>query len=73
MHLNYVSQTYFNNTKYCNSYSYTLCPNTGLRDMPEMFYLQVKPCPKGFTLQKQRKACYCDPLLSIKISLTSCM
>ena len=82
VHASELSQTYFNNTKYCNSYRYTLWPKnasvkecqlfTGLRNMPEMFYVQVKPCPKGFTLQAQRKACYCDPLLSIKISFTSC-
>ena len=41
--------------------------------MPEMFYVQINPCPKGFTFQKQRKACYCDPLLNNRIlSITSC-
>ena len=41
--------------------------------MPEMFYVQIKPCPMGFTLQSDKKACYCDPLLNNdKLSITSC-
>ena len=41
--------------------------------MPEMFYVQIKPCPMGFTLQSDKKACYCDPLLNNdQLSITSC-
>ena len=68
----------------CNSYSYTLWPKDetvhvceffiGLQNMPEMFYVEFKPCPLGFTLQEDIKSCYCDPLLSKTevISITSC-
>ena len=37
-----------------------------------MFYVEIKPCPMGFTLNSI-KACYCDPLLNNdKLSITSC-
>ena len=77
-----LSQSYFKNHG-CNKYSYTIWPNNrfttecklfiGLTEMPEMFYVQIKPCPVGFTLQSSKKSCYCDPLLSTDIiSITSC-
>ena len=83
VHASELSQTHFNSINYnCNSYRYTLWPKNetikecklfiGLSNMPEMFYVQVKPCPKGFTFQTSKKACYCDPLLSNKILSTSC-
>ena len=83
VHASELSQTHFNGINYCNNYSYTLWPKNatikecqlfiGLSNMQEMFYVQIKPCPKGFTFQKQRKACYCDPLLNNRIlSITSC-
>ena len=68
----------------CNNYSYTLWPKTksikvckffiGLQSVPEMFYVQFKPCPLGFTLQDDKKSCYCDPVLSNYkvISIKSC-
>ena len=67
----------------CNNYSYTIWPNhrfirdcklfIGLSEMPEMFYVQIKPCPVGFTLQSSKKSCYCDPILSNStLSITSC-
>ena len=76
-----LSQTYFNNG--CNRYSYTIWPNNksvtecklfiGLSEMPEMFYIHINPCPMGFTLNTNIKACYCDPLLSNNIlSITTC-
>ena len=76
-----LSQTYYNND--CNRYSYTIWPNSesvtecklfiGLNDMPEMFYVQIKHCPMGFTLNTNIKACYCDPLLNNDIpSIISC-
>ena len=41
--------------------------------MPEMFYVQIKPCPVGFTLQSSKKSCYCDPILSNStLFITSC-
>ena len=75
------SQTHFNNG--CNRYSYTLWPNNefitecklfiGLSEAPEMFYVEIKPCLTGFTLENSIKACYCDPLLNNdKLSITSC-
>ena len=39
--------------------------------MPEMFYVKIKPCPKGFKMINSRKSCYCDPLLHT-LSITSC-
>ena len=76
-----LSQTHFNNR--CNRYSYTIQPNNkfitecklfiGLSEMPEMFYVKIKPCPMGFTLENSIKACYCDPLLNNdKLSIMSC-
>ena len=76
-----LSQTHFNNG--CNRYSYTIWPNSesvaecklfvGLSEIPEMFYVQIKPCPMGFTLNSSVKACYCDPLLNNDIlSVSSC-
>ena len=68
----------------CNNYSYTIWPHSrhttecklfiGLSEMPEMFYVQIKPCPVGFTLQSDRKSCYCDPLLLNNdiLSIASC-
>ena len=83
VHASELSQSHFNDINKCNSYSYTLWPKNvtvkecqlfiGLQNMPEMFYVQIKPCPKGFTFQDQKKACYCDPLLNNKVlSITSC-
>ena len=67
----------------CDNYSYTVWPNNkfitecklfiGLNEMPEMFYVQIKPCPVGFTLQSSKKSCYCDSILSNStLSITSC-
>ena len=75
-------QTHFNHQ--CNSHSYTLWPRDetvhvceffiGLQNMPEMLYVEFKPCPLGFTLQEDKKSCYCDPVLSKNevISITLC-
>ena len=76
-----LSQTHFNYS--CNQYSYTIQPRDdtvrecelyiGLSGMPEMFFVQIKPCPKGFILQEDRRACYCDPTLNSKVlSITTC-
>ena len=76
-----LSQTHLNNG--CNRYSYTIWPKSksitecklfvGLSEKPEMFYVQLKPCPMGFALNSNIKACYCDPLLNNDIlSVTTC-
>ena len=77
-----LSQARFNHE--CNSYTYTLWPKDetihvcnffiGLQNMPEMLYVEFKPCPLGFTLQENRKSCYCDQVLSKNevISIKSC-
>jgi len=76
-----LSQTYYNQD--CNEYKYTLWPqNTatktcklflGLNGMPEMFYVKLKNCPIGFTLQKRKQKCDCDPILSFSpLLITSC-
>ena len=67
----------------CSDYNYTIWPNSehikecklfvGLSEMPEMFYVLLKACPVGFTLQSMKKSCYCDPLLNNRIlSVVSC-
>jgi len=76
-----LSQTHFNHG--CNKYSYTFWPFNkttvncklflGLDKIPEMFYVTLKICPKGFTLHEIRKTCYCDPLLKdSQLSITAC-
>ena len=77
-----LSQTHLNHG--CNNYSYTLWPKyetikvcklfIGTDNILEMFYVQFKPCPLGFTLQEDKKSCYCDPVLSSNkvISIKSC-
>ena len=76
-----LSQTHFNNG--CNNYSFTVWPSNphltecklfiGLNEMPEMFFVQIKPCPMGFTVQQNKKACYCDPALNGRaVQITSC-
>jgi len=74
-----LSQTHINYS--CNEYNYTIWPRwnnislcklfVGLEGKPEMFYVQIKPCPMGFTRQENKRACYCDETLSI-FSITSC-
>ena len=81
VHTSELSQTHFSNINSCNIYHYTLWPKNekikecqlfiGVRGMPEMFYVDVKSCPKGFTFQEQKKACYCDPLLNSKLLSTA--
>ena len=79
---NQLSQSHLQSHE-CNDYSYTIWPNSkfitecklfvGLNEMPEMFFVQMKPCPVGFTLQSSKKSCYCDPWLNNNIlSVTSC-
>lgn len=67
-----LSQAHLNTG--CNEYTYTIWPShkhvrecvlfIGLTEEPEMFYVQIKPCPKGFSLYKRKKSCSCEQLLS---------
>ena len=76
-----LSQTHLSHG--CNNYSYTLWPShknitecelfVGLKGVPEMFFVGIKHCPKGFTLQQSKKSCDCDPALNnIYFTITSC-
>lgn len=55
----------------------TLCGPTMTQsqqnDVPEMFYITLDTCPKGFTRQKSKKTCDCDPILENSVlSIKSC-
>ena len=76
-----LSQTHFSHG--CNNYSYTIWPShkditqcklfVGLMKMPELFFVEIKLCPRGFTLQPNIKTCDCDPALNnIYFTVTSC-
>ena len=74
-----IAQEYPSNG--CNQYNYTIWSNksecelylgTG-DDKPEIFYVDLKACPVGFSLQHDRKACHCDPILNTEhMSILSC-
>lgn len=76
--VNEISQTHF--TSGCNEYSYTIWSDEHScelylesTDSMEIFYVDLKPCPLGFSLQKDKQACACDQLLNTDIiSITSC-
>ena len=76
-----LSQTHFSHG--CNNYSYTIWPShkdiaecklfVGLMKMPEMFFVEIKHCPRGFTLQPSKKSCDCDPALNnMYFTIASC-
>ena len=76
-----LSQAHFSHG--CNTYQYTIWPSNkrvnecklylSVNEMSEMFFIEINPCPKGFTLNMDRKVCYCDPLLNNNVlSITSC-
>ena len=64
----------------CNQYNYTVWSDKsecelylGTEDIPEIFYVDLRVCPVGFSLQHRRKACYCDLKLNTgHISIVSC-
>ena len=64
----------------CHQYNYTIWSDKsecelylGTEDKPEIFYVNLKNCPVGFSLQHSKKACCCDPNLdSMYISISSC-
>ena len=54
-----------NNTK-CELYLRT-------EDMPEIFYVTIRPCPVGFSLHSTKRACDCDAILNMDtLSITPC-
>ena len=77
--VNEISQTHFNFT--CNDYNYTIWSNDrscelylDSTDSMEIFYIDLQPCPLGFSLQEDKKGCVCDPVLNSDIiSVTSCI
>lgn len=55
----------------CNQYNYTIWSDRpecelylGTENTPEIFYVDLKVCPVGFSLQHSKKGCYCDPNLN---------
>ena len=66
----------------CNEYNYTIWYDggssecelyLGTEEVPEIFYVNILPCPLGFSLQKSRKSCSCDQILNFKlIKIISC-
>ena len=75
-----VSQT--RTTHECNEYNYTIWYDgdssvcelyLGTEEVPEIFYVNLIPCPVGFSLQKNKKGCYCDQTLNTElIKISSC-
>ena len=73
-----IAQEYPSNG--CNQYNYTIWSDKSecelylaADDNPEIFYVDLKACPIGFSLQYDRKACHCDPTLNTEdISILSC-
>jgi len=75
-----VSQTHLRHK--CNKYNYTIWFNgnssecelyLGTEGVPEIFYVNLMPCPIGFSLQHDKKGCYCDKTLNTNIiKITSC-
>ena len=63
----------------CNNYSYTIWSNLsecelylGIESVSEIFFVKLMACPIGFSLQKSKKSCYCDTVLTTFISISSC-
>ena len=66
----------------CNAYNYTVWYDgnvsecelyLGIKNVQEIFYVSLLPCPVGFYLQKNKKGCYCDQTLNTDlITITSC-
>ena len=66
----------------CTQYNYTIsyAGNTAkcelylsMEDMPEIFFITIKPCPVGFSLHNRKKTCVCDAILNMDdLSITSC-
>jgi len=64
----------------CNQYNYTIWSNKtecelylSAEGIPEIFYVELQPCPVGFSLHYYLQGCYCDSVLnSDVISVTTC-
>ena len=66
----------------CKEYNYTIWYDgdspecelyLGTETVPETFYVNLIPCPAGFSLQKSKRGCYCDQTLNTDlIKITSC-
>ena len=73
-----IAQEYPSNG--CNQYNYTIWSDKsecelylGTDGKPEIFYVDLKACPVGFSLQHDRKTCDCDPILNTEhMSILSC-
>ena len=76
-----ISQNHL--THECNKYNYTIWYDgdysvcelyLGTEGTPEVFYVNLLPCPVGFSLQKENnRGCYCDQMLNTElITITSC-
>lgn len=70
--INEISQTYFNST--CNEYNYTIWSDKNScelyldsTDSMEIFYVDLQPCPLGFSLNEDEQACDCDSVLNSDI------
>ena len=80
MHARQITQSHL--THECNKYKYTIWYDgdnsecelyLGTEGSPEIFYVNLLPCPVGFSLQKDKKGCYCDQTLNTElITITSC-
>jgi len=76
--INEISQTHFKSD--CNKYNYTIWSDKDTceiylssTDSMEIFYVNLLPCPLGFSLQKDKQGCACDIILNSDIiSVTSC-
>ena len=76
--VNEISQRHAKPT--CNEYNYTIWSNKNSCelyldsvDSMEIFYVDLQPCPLGFSLQENKRACVCDSTLNSDIiSVTSC-
>ena len=75
---NEISQRHAKPT--CNEYNYTIWSNKSScelyldsADSMEIFYVDLQPCPLGFSLQEDKHGCVCDHALNSDIiSVTSC-
>ena len=76
--VNEISQTYIKPT--CNEYNYTIWSDKSSCELyldstgsMETFYVDLQPCPLGFSLQEDKQGCVCDSALNSDIiSVTSC-
>lgn len=76
--VNEISQTHAKPA--CNEYNYTIWSNISSCELyldtvgsMEIFYVDLQPCPLGFSLLEDKQGCVCDSTLNSDIiSVTSC-